>query len=408
MHDPRTIAVALSGLGGYGEHYLRMLLDSPAGEAVRLVAGIEPQPERCARLKDLQARGIPVFPSFDAWQQSGAPAELVIVSAPIHLHAPQTCAALAAGCHVLCEKPVAATVQEVRRMIAAREAARRVVAVGYQWSFYHAIRALKRDLLDGVYGRPLRFRTLVLWPRTHAYYRRSSWAGALRSPQGDWVLDSPVNNACAHYLHNMLYLLGPAEDRSAPPVSVTAELARANAITNYDTAALRARTAAGAELLFVTSHAVDQACGPAFELECEAGSVRLSGGSQTIEGLPRGGARREYPLTQDQELLKLTVTLEALRSGAPVPCGLETAMAQTLVMDGAHDSAPRIVEFAAADTRTLEQPNNDTLTCVPGLLEQLKACYDAWCLPSEAGARWAVPGRTVDLCEYRAFPSGSA
>jgi len=85
---------------------------------------------------------------------------------------------------------------------------------------------LKRDLLDGRYGRPLRLATLCAWPRDRAYYRRNSWAGRLRDgDSGAWVLDSPANNAMAHFLHNALFLLGPAMTHSALPAAVTAELA---------------------------------------------------------------------------------------------------------------------------------------------------------------------------------------
>src|SRR5438552_251290 len=81
--------------------------------------------------------------------------------------------------------------------------------------------------------RRKRMRCMVLGPRDEAYYNRNRWAGALRDAHGNLVLDSPANNACAHYLHNMLYVLGDVIDRSDPPATVTAELYRAHAITNY-------------------------------------------------------------------------------------------------------------------------------------------------------------------------------
>ena len=44
--------------------------------------------------------------------------------------------------------------------------------------------------------------------------------------QGNPIFDSPVSNACAHYLHNMLYVLGPTRETSAMPARVQAELTR--------------------------------------------------------------------------------------------------------------------------------------------------------------------------------------
>lgn len=52
------------------------------------------------------------------------------------------------------------------------------------------------------------------------YNGRNAWAGARDDGAGTWILDSPINNATAHYLHNVLYVMGPAVDRSIRPVSV--------------------------------------------------------------------------------------------------------------------------------------------------------------------------------------------
>ena len=141
-------------------------------------------------------------------------------------------------------------------MIRARDEAGKLVAIGYQWSFSSPIQRLKRDILAGGLGAPRRLRSVCLWPRDEVYYTRNDWAGRQRAADGSWILDSPVNNAMAHDLHNMLYLLGPSIDRSAQPVEIVAELYRANDIENFDTAALRVRTTSGAEVLFYGSHAI--------------------------------------------------------------------------------------------------------------------------------------------------------
>jgi hypothetical protein len=124
---------------------------------------------------------------------------------------------------------------------------------------------LKRDLLEGRYGRPLRLATLCAWPRDRAYYRRNSWAGRLRDrDSGAWVLDSPANNAMAHFLHNALFVLGPAMAHSALPAAVTAELARAYPIDSADTAACRVMTDGGCEVLFLASHVTERPIEPRF------------------------------------------------------------------------------------------------------------------------------------------------
>jgi hypothetical protein len=90
------------------------------------------------------------------------------------------------------------------------------------------------------------------------------------------VLDSVVSNATAHFLHNMLFLLGPNFGESAFPASLTAELYRANTIENYDTAALRLQTACGTEVMFYATHATLEKVEPVFFFEFEKAVVNYN------------------------------------------------------------------------------------------------------------------------------------
>src|SRR5215213_7411815 len=258
------ISIALVGIGGYGNNFVNVMLDAPPERMFRFAGTIDPSPASCRRLDELKARKVPHFPTLDAFYAADR-ADLVVVSTPLHLHAAHTCKALESGSHVLCEKPLCVTVEQAKQMRDTRDRTGKIVAIGYQWSFCDTIQRLKADVMSGVLGKAKRLKCMVLWPRDEAYYARNRWAGAKQDAQGNLVLDSPVNNACAHYLHNMLYVLGPQIDRSAQPVRLSAELYRAHPIQNYDTAALRCETDNGAELLFVVSHATVENRGPIFE-----------------------------------------------------------------------------------------------------------------------------------------------
>src|SRR5690606_13051786 len=100
-------------------------------------------------------------------------------------------AALQAGLHVLLEKPVAATVQEVDAIIAAQTAAARLVAVGFQDLYVPAALDIKKRVLDGQIGTLRKVVVRGQWPRSSAYYARNEWAGRLQIDNA-WVLDSPV------------------------------------------------------------------------------------------------------------------------------------------------------------------------------------------------------------------------
>ncbi|MCK5652901.1 MAG: Gfo/Idh/MocA family oxidoreductase, partial [Gemmatimonadetes bacterium] len=145
------VTVVLVAIGGYGQVYLSALLDEPEGARCRIVGAVDPDPHRCDRLPELEARGVPILPSLEDFYRVGS-ADLAVISSPIHLHAEHVCLALEQGSHVLVEKPAAAVTADVDAMIDARERARRFVAVGFQWSFAHSILELKKDILAGRFG----------------------------------------------------------------------------------------------------------------------------------------------------------------------------------------------------------------------------------------------------------------
>ncbi len=391
------VSVVLVGIGGYGRNYVSALLDEVSAVPMRLVGAVDPAPERCGRLDELREKGVRICDTLEEFYAGGT-ADLAVVSAPIPLHCPLTCLALEHGSHVLCEKPLCATVQEVAAMASARDVAQRTVAIGYQWSFSDAVHRLKADVRAGLFGAPLRLKTLVLWPRDEAYYGRNAWAGRLHDNAGRWVLDSPVNNAAAHYLHNMLYVLGDEPDRSAVPVEIEAELYRANDIESFDTAALRVRTSGGAELLFYVSHAVSEETGPVFTFEFERAQVRYSRGGEIVADF-REGPIRSYGSPDAEPRRKLWDAALAARDGAAVLCGIEAARAHTLCVNGAHESAPDIAEFPV-NLIEVHGAEGHRLTWVRGLGDVLTDGDEAGQLPCQRGLPWSRQGRAVDLRDY--------
>jgi len=370
-------SLALVGVGGYGEQYLTHLLDNRPGRTtepstgVRLVAGVDAFPDRARMSGRLLAEGIPIYADLDACLREQTP-DLVVIAAPIHSHVPLAKKALAAGSNLLCEKPLCAIEEEGRLLVeAARAAAGKVFAVGYQWSFSDAIGRLKRDILDGTFGAPLEMKSLVLWPRSAAYYARNGWAGRIRTDGGDWVLDSPLNNAAAHFLHNMLFLCGAEADAAALPTQVEAELFRANPIENFDTAALRVITENGVPVRMYTSHAVRTERGPLFELRFEKATVTFGADKQIVAALA-DGRNFTYGNPDTEPFAKLRRTVEAVQGGSPVPCGPETAMAHTVCVNRVQKLG--IADFPIARIRS-ERIGSDVLTWVPGLAEEYEARY---------------------------------
>ncbi len=392
------------GIGGYGHYYLKTLLEETPPDAVTITGAVEPFPERCPMTSILNSKGVPLFRTVEEFFSSGYRADLAVIASPIHRHVPQSIIALEQGCHVLVDKPLGVTAQEVDELIAARDASGKQVLVGYQWSYSSAIQFLKRDLIAGRFGEPRRLKALCLWPRPLSYYQRNDWAGMVRDPEGTLVLDSPANNAMAHFLHNLLYLAGERVDRSLEPASVEAELYRAYPIGNCDTTVLRAFSASGIEILFYASHSVDGAFGPVFELECSEGKITFNGPRSQVVATDREGNRTDYGSPDaDHQFLKLFEAVRTAQGGGDVVCGPEAARAHTLCVNGMHESVPDVVDMPEAVIRREPVGDEDERKWVEELGETLLDCYNDWRLPSESGVEWAEKGLMIDLMDYREY-----
>ncbi len=394
MSDP--VSVVLVGIGGYGGTYCNLLLHDEQLRG-RIVGVVDPFAEKALWHRELKSRKIPFYDTLTEFYQRHT-AELAIVSTPIQLHAPQTCEALAHGSHVLCEKPLCARFCEAEQMLAAQRRSGLQVAIGYQWSYCSATQRLKADILAGCLGRPVQFKTMALWPRNDTYYARNNWAGALKNSDGAWVLDSPANNACAHYLHNMLYLAGPAPDLSARPVRMQAELYRANPISSFDTAAFRVGTKDGPEMLFYTTHASSRTLGPVFLYTFENATVEFFGRGGNIIATFANGRQKNYGNPDhDGVAEKLWETMRAIRGAGSIMCGIEASMMQTLCIHAAMLSCPEIQDFPRDLVYKAGVPGNQ-IRVMAGLAEVLEKSYQESALPAEISpAFWLNAGKLVEL-----------
>jgi predicted dehydrogenase len=402
MSAPSVLIVAI---GGYGYYYLQELLAQEKTGRVTLAGVVDPQARESRGWADIASRDLPVADSIEAFYGSGHRADVAVIVSPIQCHVPQSVVALAHGSDVLCDKPLGATVQEARELIEARDRSGRWVMIGYQWSYSSAIRDLKRDILAGLFGRPLRLAALTCWPRDAAYYRRNHWAGRLRDPRsGRWVLDSPANNGMAHYLHNLLFLAGDAMERSALPRIAEGEHYRAYDIESADTTCLRLLLDGGVEVLHLASHATEETIQPRFRLDFDAGTVTCDVDRGGIVATLSDGSSRSYGLPDDSpHFQKLSEAIAA--AGAPCTplCGPEASMAQTLAINGLHESRPVTCPFPAGLVREDLAAGR---RYVPGLATVLEQCYERNQLPSEIGAEWADRGARIDLHQYVHYPSG--
>lgn len=388
------IKVLLVGIGGYGNLYINGMLDKGQDHNAVIAGVVDPYPEGSNRYNDIIQAGIPVYASMEEFYQSNK-SDLAVISSPIHFHCTQVCTALSNGSHVLCEKPISATPEEAYKMIEMQKSTGLLAGVGYQWSFSKAIRELKKDIQSGDFGKPVQLKALVLWPRDKKYFARG-WAGKLTDGKGNIIRDSVANNATAHYLFNMFYVLGETEETSAVPESVETELYRANDIENFDTAAIRVNTKCGTEILYFCTHAVNQARGPVFEYKFEIATVYygVQDDKKDIYVQFNDGRVKEYGDPYEDSINKLWIMMEAIRGNSNIPCTLETATAHTLCIDAMQNAVPEIPDFPDNLRRYDEEKE---VVWIEGLFELMSNCYEEGILPSDTDTEWASKGEQITL-----------
>jgi predicted dehydrogenase len=156
----RTIGVGLIGTGYMGKCHALAWTGVHAvfgdGPVVRRVMLCEVDEELARRRADEFGFEAPT----DDWRELIADpgVEVVSITTPNALHAPMAIAALEAGKHVWCEKPMAPSLDEAERMAAAARASDRVAILGYNYIQSPAIRAIGRLMKSDTIGRLTHFR----------------------------------------------------------------------------------------------------------------------------------------------------------------------------------------------------------------------------------------------------------
>lgn len=398
------VTVVLVGVGGYGTIYLKPLLDPEFRADIKLVGCVDPYAKISPLYQALQDRAIPIFDTLEAFYEE-LTADLAVIVTPIHLHKQQTILCMEQGSHVLCEKPVAALIDDVREIIEVRDREARALSIGYQWSHSQAIQTLKTDVLAGVFGELKRMKTMVCWPRNDAYYRRGSgWAAKKKTAAGDWILDSVASNATAHYLHNMLYVAGSAVNEAAQPIRIDVETYRANPIEMYDTCAMRVITSREVELLYLVTHAVryEDVREPEFVFEFEQGVVTAvtEESGIRIRGYIKDGSDIDYGFPNETDTRKLEIMADVVLGKAAVICGIEAASQHTKCMNITEELISETPTFPAQMIRRDEERE---LNYVEGLAAALALAYDSWRLPSELKLEGFRAAKRGDMTNYEHF-----
>jgi predicted dehydrogenase len=199
----RKLKMGVVGLG-MGRGHARGYQSHPGCELVAL----------CDLDEERLKAGVGEFGVLQTYTDAGkmfreAGLDAVSIATPNKFHAPLTIAALEQGLHVLCEKPMARTVREAQRMLAAAEKAGKQLMINFSFRFSDMSFALKQQVDAGVIGEIYFGRTV--WHRRRGLPGFGGWFGDQELAGGGPLIDLGV-----HRLDLALWLMGYPE-----PVAVS-------------------------------------------------------------------------------------------------------------------------------------------------------------------------------------------
>lgn len=131
--------------------------------------------------------------------------DVVAVCSPNGLHATHTIQALKAGKHVLCEKPMALSVQDCGDMINTAEKSNRRLFVVKQNRFNPPVMAVKQLIDEGRLGKIYSAQLSCFWNRNEEYYQ-NSWKGTKDLDGGT------LYTQFSHFIDLLYWIVGDVKD----------------------------------------------------------------------------------------------------------------------------------------------------------------------------------------------------
>lgn len=148
------------------------------------------------------------FSSIEDMLQANLDIQVVSVCSPNGLHAAHTIAALRAGFHVLCEKPMALSVQDCGEMIKEAEKANRRLFIVKQNRFNPPVAAVKKLIDEGKLGKIYSAQLTCFWNRNPEYYE-NSWKGTKALDGGT------LYTQFSHFIDLLYWMVGDVKDVTA-------------------------------------------------------------------------------------------------------------------------------------------------------------------------------------------------
>ena len=196
------IRIAIVGTGNISHAHVKAYLNFP--ERCKIVALVDIVPEKAQAMKEQYGLDADVYDDHQKILPRGD-IDLVDVCTPPYVHASISINSLKSGKNVVCEKPMAASLEECDAMIRARDESGKKLSIIAQNRFRQPIANLKALLDSGIAG-PVRCAQVdSFWWRGHSYYDLW-WRGTWEKEGGGCTLNHAV-----HHIDMLAWMMGLPE-----------------------------------------------------------------------------------------------------------------------------------------------------------------------------------------------------
>ncbi len=203
--------------------------------------------------------------------------DVIHLCTPHYLHSPMAIQALQAGKHVLCEKPMALTVEECKEMEQASIKAHKYLGISLQNRYNPTTRYILELLASKRFGGLLGGRAFVTWNRDAEYYTKSPWRGKLATEGGGCLVNQSIHTL------DLLQLFCTNDGNEIESVAGTVSTKRHSEIIEVeDTADACLFFKNGSRALFYASNAYVSDAPVSIELTCEHGIINMFGSIVTL------------------------------------------------------------------------------------------------------------------------------
>jgi predicted dehydrogenase len=347
----KTLKVGVIGVGGIAGAHFPGWNESPIAE---MVAFADLDGEVLARRG--KEHGIKKLYEKPEDLMADKSIDIVDICTPNMYHAPLAIAALGAGKHVICEKPVAPTPAAIKKMIKARDKAKKLLMTAQHFRFQGNSQALKAEIDNGVLGDVYHARGWML--------RRSGAPTRLGFIQKKHSGGGPCIDIGVHILDLTLWMMGFPRPVSVSGVTRDILAKKPGAFSNWggpipksfdveEFAAAFVRFESGATLILEVSWLLNHKSGPGEDMQMWLYGDKGGSHWPANELLWTNNETRQQFNVQLQNAAQgaphakeCMAFAEAVQSGGPSPVPAEQSLIVLGILDGLYRSAKAGAEVA--------------------------------------------------------------